>query len=213
MSALAAYNYMKKTPGTITLTDVCVTSPSKYSIVKTVEERNHPDGRTEVLEPVALLDENGKAATKVTIAKEHSWDTGKVTKDATETVEGEKTYTCSICGETKTEAIPKLAPAADPAKQMGEDGTAFGKGASAEAAEAAILSLKNDNDPAGTVFNSLQFKAAKTTKSSIKLTWKKIKGAKKYVLYANKCGKKNKYKKLKALTKILWWSRRSPGRS
>ena len=37
----------------------------------------------------------------------HKWDAGKVTKEATETAEGVKTYTCSVCGKTKTEAIPK----------------------------------------------------------------------------------------------------------
>ena len=38
---------------------------------------------------------------------EHSWDNGKVTKEATCKEEGSKTYTCSICGDTKTEVIPK----------------------------------------------------------------------------------------------------------
>lgn len=49
--------------------------------------------------------------TEVTeIAKtDHTWDAGKVTKKATETAEGVKTYTCTVCGETKTEAIPKKA--------------------------------------------------------------------------------------------------------
>lgn len=37
----------------------------------------------------------------------HSWDSGKVTEAATCKKEGTKTYTCSICGDTKTEAIPK----------------------------------------------------------------------------------------------------------
>lgn len=37
----------------------------------------------------------------------HSWDSGKVTEAATCKKEGSKTYTCSICGDTKTEAIPK----------------------------------------------------------------------------------------------------------
>lgn len=32
----------------------------------------------------------------------HSFDDGVVTKEANETEEGEKTYTCSICGKTKT---------------------------------------------------------------------------------------------------------------
>lgn len=37
----------------------------------------------------------------------HSWNSGKVTEAATCKKEGTKTYTCSICGDTKTEAIPK----------------------------------------------------------------------------------------------------------
>lgn len=137
----------------------------------------------------------------------HDWDAGKVTTPATATSEGIKTFTCKGCSETKTEVIPKLdpssggTPGADPTQQMGTDGTAFGPGASAEAAEAAILKLKSDSDPKGTVFNALQLKSTKITKKSIKLTWKKAKGATKYVLYANKCGKSNKYKKLKVLSK------------
>ena len=42
-----------------------------------------------------------------TIAKteNHSWDAGKVTTEATCTEEGEKTFTCSICGDEKTEKV------------------------------------------------------------------------------------------------------------
>ena len=36
----------------------------------------------------------------------HAWDEGKVTKPATETEDGVKTFTCTRCGETKTETIP-----------------------------------------------------------------------------------------------------------
>ncbi|MCR5213705.1 MAG: glycosyl hydrolase 53 family protein [Eubacterium sp.] len=38
----------------------------------------------------------------------HSWDDGKVTKEPTKTSEGEMTYTCKVCGETKREKIAKL---------------------------------------------------------------------------------------------------------
>ncbi len=36
----------------------------------------------------------------------HAWDNGTVTKPATATEAGIKTYTCTRCGETKTETIP-----------------------------------------------------------------------------------------------------------
>ena len=45
------------------------------------------------------------ATRTVRVIHEHSWDAGKVTKSATCTKDGEKTYTCSGCGETKTEVI------------------------------------------------------------------------------------------------------------
>ena len=39
---------------------------------------------------------------------QHTWDEGKITKQPTISEEGEKTYTCTVCGATKTEAIEKL---------------------------------------------------------------------------------------------------------
>ena len=38
----------------------------------------------------------------------HAWDNGKVTKEPTETETGVKTFTCTRCGETKTESIPVI---------------------------------------------------------------------------------------------------------
>lgn len=40
---------------------------------------------------------------------EHTWDEGSVTRKATTTAEGEMTYTCTVCGAAKTEAIAKIA--------------------------------------------------------------------------------------------------------
>jgi len=45
---------------------------------------------------------SGQAIAKT---ENHSWDAGKVTTKATCTEEGEKTFTCSICGDEKTEKI------------------------------------------------------------------------------------------------------------
>ncbi len=38
---------------------------------------------------------------------EHEYDDGEITKEATCSEEGEKTYTCSLCGETKAEELDK----------------------------------------------------------------------------------------------------------
>ena len=67
-------------------------------------------------EPGSLANANNEDITmgisggSVTIDKpvcNHVWDEGKVTKDATCTEDGVKTYTCTVpgCGETKTEVI------------------------------------------------------------------------------------------------------------
>ena len=40
----------------------------------------------------------------------HTWDNGTVTVKPTTDREGEKTYTCTVCGKTKTETVGKLPP-------------------------------------------------------------------------------------------------------
>ena len=46
----------------------------------------------------------------------HAWNEGVVTKEATETEKGIKTYTCSTCQETKTEEIPATGKVVTPEK-------------------------------------------------------------------------------------------------
>lgn len=83
--------------------------------------------------------------------------------------------------------------------QMGEDGTALGKGASAEAAEAAILGMTSDTDPAGSKIMPLKLRSIKQAKKSIKLKWNKPTGAVKFVLYGNMCNSKGKIRKMKRI--------------
>jgi hypothetical protein len=60
----------------------------------------------------------GKAEIDVVLDKvAHTWDEGKITKEATKEADGEKTFTCTVCGETKTEAV-KWEPAKDPKYTM-----------------------------------------------------------------------------------------------
>ena len=44
---------------------------------------------------------------------DHRWDEGVITKPATRTEEGEKTFTCAVCRATRTETIPMLTPEPD----------------------------------------------------------------------------------------------------
>ena len=63
-----------------------------------------------------------------------------------------------------------------------------------------VKNLKNDKDPKGSTFGLLRANSKKVTKNSIKITWKKLKGAKKYIIMGNKCGKS--YKKITTTTKL-----------
>lgn len=74
----------------------------EYAVVETVEATCEKAGYT--VEKCACGDE-----IKLTIPlKSHSYDDGVVTKEATCAEEGVKTYTCTVCGATKTEAIAKV---------------------------------------------------------------------------------------------------------
>ncbi len=43
--------------------------------------------------------------TELTDKAEHVWDEGRITTKATQEAEGVKTFTCTTCGQTKTEAV------------------------------------------------------------------------------------------------------------
>ena len=64
-----------------------------------------------------------------------------------------------------------------------------------------LAKLTNDGDLADSTYYLLQAKAKKTTKKSVKLSWKKVSGAASYVIYANACGKGKKLKKYKVTSK------------
>jgi len=73
-------------------TDTTATDPSN-------SDNTNPTNPSESTDPSAT-------ETDPTEAHVHSWNDGTVTKEANCTEEGEMTYACSGCDETKTEAIP-----------------------------------------------------------------------------------------------------------
>ena len=74
-----------------------------------------------------FADAEGKTKTTkaaVTIpATGHQWDAGTVTKEPTETETGIKTYTCTVCGKTKTEEIPATGKKEQQASKLPKKGT------------------------------------------------------------------------------------------
>ena len=73
-------------------------------------------------------------------------------------------------------------------------------GVSDKSADKTITNMNSEKDPSGSEFTKLMLKSPKQTKKAITLKWTKVSGAKKYVVYANKCGKTNKPKKLATVT-------------
>ena len=67
---------------------------------------------------------------------------------------------------------------------------------SAASVEKKILAQKTDTDPAGSAYLPLQLKSRKQTRTANVLSWKKIPGVSRYIVYGNKCGKTSKIKKL-----------------
>ncbi len=84
----------------------------------------------------------------------------------------------------------------DPVKPAGP---AKSSAPTAATVEKRVLAMKSDKDVAGSTFAILQARASKTAKTSVTLKWTKVKSATRYVVYGNKCGKKNRYVKLKTV--------------
>ena len=108
----------------------------------------------------------------------HKWDAGKVTKEATETAEGVKTYTCSVCGKTKTEAIPKKeATTQEPPKKgdvVKDDKTSVKvevtdvKKKEVEYKEPANKKAKTVSIPATVMINGVTYKVTKIADNAFK---------------------------------------------
>jgi hypothetical protein len=60
------------------------------------------------------------------------------------------------------------------------------------AAEAAILSMKNDNDLAFFTYGDLQVQQKRVSKTSVTIGWKRVPGASHYTVYGGKCGARMK---------------------
>ena len=54
---------------------------------------------------------------------DHEWDAGEVTTPATSTQDGVYTYTCKVCGDTKTDVIPRFSGSEGLAFYDNKDGT------------------------------------------------------------------------------------------
>ena len=66
--------------------------------------------------------------------------------------------------------------------------------------ENTVTNQKSDKDPENSRFGALQAKVVKVSNTTLQVQWKRVKGATKYIVYGNKCGKNNRLKKLKTVS-------------
>lgn len=118
----------------------------------------------------------------------HKWDAGKVTKAATTSATGVKTYKCATCGATRKETIPKINPSVGLNKSLPKERIKKTAGLKkAATVKWTKLSSKNSKKIQGievqiatnkAFTKNVKIKTAKKTASSIKI--KKLKSRKTY---------------------------------
>ena len=148
------------------------------------------------LTPVTTVTLDGKTLVKdkdYTVTYSNNINVGT----ATVTITGCGAYTGTIQKTFKILSAPQPTTSESP---YNASDIAPEKPARLEDVEKVIIATKNENDQKGSTFSLLQAKGVPKSKSSIKLSWKGIKGAAKYVIYGNKCGKSNVFKKIKEVS-------------
>ena len=102
---------IKKNDGTVT--------PGSGEIVPEDGSHAHSFGEWEVTKPATCVTtgmetrtcECGETETREIPRTDHAWDEGVVTKEATDTSNGARLFTCTVCKANKSEIIPAVAKA------------------------------------------------------------------------------------------------------
>ena len=130
--------------------------------------------------------------------------TGRRSPETQQTQPAQPTQTTQPTQQTQlTQPVQQMEPAhpakTAPARAAGDISPE--KPAKLTEVQKAITTAKNDNDQKGSTFSLLQAKGVAKSKTSIKISWTKVPGAKKYIIYGNNCGKGKKYEKLVTVRK------------
>jgi len=98
------------------------------------------------------------------------------------------------------------ADTSDPARSKGEITPA--SPVKTSQVDVKVLNTGSEKDFQGSTYSLLKARGAAKTSKSIKLSWSKVPEAKEYIIYGNKCGKKNKYQKITSVKKTSWTARK-----
>ena len=131
-------------------------------------------------------------------------DTTKAGADVAVTVPeaGSSTSGNGNPSQTEQSVMDSLGVSNDAAKQILDEAAKLGVSQDTLLiTEASITSSKSDADLKGSTFSLLKARATNLKKNAITVKWSKVKNADGYIVYGNKCGAKNSYKKLKTIKK------------
>ena len=104
-----------------------------------------------------------------------------VTQKATETATGVKTWTCTVCGGTRTETIPKLTPSPKPTPKPDPK-------PEPKPAPQPDPQPQPKPEPAPTVSGTLLARMTAEDKTGVTISWNRIRGAAGYDIFFAKCG-------------------------
>ena len=91
----------------------------------------------------------------------HEWDDGEVTEEATEDTTGVLTYSCDICGATKTEIIPEL-----PSEEVSVEGISLNK-SSAVMTVGETLTLRATVTPSDATDRTVKWTSSNTSVAKV----------------------------------------------
>ena len=183
--------------GKVQSTAICKKCGDSYTSIETVEKLPHTLVSQEAVEPTCTEDgltEGIACSVCGFISSEqlkikatgHTSDKGAVTKKATCTAAGTKTYKCTVCGDVlKTETIK----ATGHKEIVLEARTATAKKSGLTAGKKCSVCGKVTVAQKMTLAQVTGLKASTVAKTSIKLTWTKIAGAKYYKVERSTDGK------------------------
>ncbi len=107
-------------------------------------------------------------------------------------------------GDSKTDqaVADSLGVSTDTAKQIIDEASKLGVSTDTLLiTDTSIKNQKSDADLKGSTFGMLKARTSNLKKNSVTVKWDKVKNADGYILYGNKCGKKNTFKHIKTFTK------------
>ena len=148
----------------------------------------------------SVCDKVKENSAKAIEKKDHEYGDWKTVKEATTTSTGLKERKCKNCDAIEQEEIAKIVPPAPSVPTVIPAEISPSNPVAAASVDKQITTAKSDADPKGSVFNLLQAKGVAKSKTSVKVSWTRVTGASSYIIYGNKCGAGNQFKKIATVT-------------